>query len=336
MKKLTIAICSYNRLSLLKNAIESLREQDAGSFELLVIDNASSDGTIEFLKNQSERLRFFVESNQGLSYARNRAIEECQTEYIGFIDDDAVSSENLITRSLSIIEEQKPDVFGGPIFPYYTSEKPEWFADELEIRVHQKKTGWTDVPRFSGSNMFFRKDVFDSVGTFNTKFGMSGGQVYYGEETELFHRIQNKGFSFYYDLDLIVKHHVPQRKMNLLYFMLANYNSGKSNQRIKQVKKFPEMLDVFFIIDSHFKEVNDLLFKANDKIESSYINKLVYDFTEIGQLTAYFIDQQGANFSKDEVSEIKSKTRKGQKLSFADYLRTLWFVTKKFIKSQVN
>ena len=93
--EISLVICTYNREKFLPEALESVKIQNLSyqKFELLVIDNFCTDRTVEivqsFIINNPElNIRYFFESNKGLSYARNRGILEANSPIISFIDDD--------------------------------------------------------------------------------------------------------------------------------------------------------------------------------------------------------------------------------------------------------
>ena len=94
---LTVAICTHNRAPYLDKALASLLRQtaDAASFEILVVDNASTDDTrsvVERSRALRPDIRYVHEARLGLSHARNRAIAETGTPVIAFLDDDAIAS----------------------------------------------------------------------------------------------------------------------------------------------------------------------------------------------------------------------------------------------------
>jgi glycosyltransferase involved in cell wall biosynthesis len=236
---LSVVICTYNRADILRGSIESLLNQtgENGSFEILVVDNNSSDDTADVARTFAAEhgIRYIFEPAQGLAYARNRGFAEARGEYIAYIDDDARADPDWIAGIYRIVQhpEQRPVGIGGPIYPFYLSEKPEWFLDEYEIRT------WGDAPRFlergeffSGSNMVFSRDILARFGGFDTNLGVKGDTLNLGEETRLFTRIWD-GFLeknlFYYSPDLKVFHLVPADKMTLHYFFKRRFMVGQSS-----------------------------------------------------------------------------------------------------------
>ncbi|MEZ4986619.1 MAG: glycosyltransferase family 2 protein [Saprospiraceae bacterium] len=138
--KLTIAICTYNRAELLKHALAALTRQTVSSdvFELLVIDNNSPDQTQACAQSFAENFTHFrviLETNQGLSYARNRAMHEASTDWILYLDDDAKAKEDLVEKTLDVIQKSDYQIFGGVFYPWYLYGKPHWYKDTYASNV---------------------------------------------------------------------------------------------------------------------------------------------------------------------------------------------------------
>jgi glycosyltransferase involved in cell wall biosynthesis len=86
----SVVIPTYNRVRMLKQALDSVAGQTFNDYEIVVVDDASPDGTAEFLAGvPSERCRFVVnQANRGVSYSRNRGCAQARGEFIVFLDDD--------------------------------------------------------------------------------------------------------------------------------------------------------------------------------------------------------------------------------------------------------
>ena len=106
MKKLTIAVCTYNRAHNLPNLVAKLRKQACPmSYDILFIVNNSTDNTVKVLeelaRQSGPKLQFINEPKQGIAYARNRAITECMdSDYMLFIDDDELPSFTICLKQL--------------------------------------------------------------------------------------------------------------------------------------------------------------------------------------------------------------------------------------------
>ena len=97
--KFSVIFCTYNREKYIYNAMKSIAEQDFPStdYEIVLINNNSTDSTESICNRFSEdypqvRFRYFVETNQGLSYARNRGVKESRGDILVFVDNRASAS----------------------------------------------------------------------------------------------------------------------------------------------------------------------------------------------------------------------------------------------------
>ncbi len=153
MKKtlFSIVICTHNRAELAQAAIQSVLQQDfpADLYELLIVDNASTDETAQMVQAFCERYphaRYVFEPKIGLSNARNRGWQEGRGEYIGYLDDDAKAGPHWLATAHQVAETLRPLAFGGPYYPFYHSQKPAWFKDEYGSHT------FGDQPRFLNTN----------------------------------------------------------------------------------------------------------------------------------------------------------------------------------------
>jgi glucosyl-dolichyl phosphate glucuronosyltransferase len=106
---ISVVICTYNRADRLRLALDALCTQTLSpqSFEILVVDNASTDDTAAlctFYKEKLPQLHYLFEPVQGLSRARNTAWEEAKSPYIAYLDDDAIPCDDWIESILLTFE----------------------------------------------------------------------------------------------------------------------------------------------------------------------------------------------------------------------------------------
>lgn len=257
--RMSVVIATFNRAELLSNCLRSLQEQILfpEAFEIIVVDNNSTDDTQKMAGSFSKHFPNYAvlgEERQGLSHARNRGWRVAKSEYVAFIDDDAKVPPDWLEKVIAVIDEYHPDVLGGPIYPYYTTEKPAWFKDEYEIRMHQDHSGWMEKGFISGSNMIFKRAVLEELGGFDVRYGMRGGQIAYGEDTEMIKRARERGKKIYYSVEIAVQHHVPPHKMDIIYALTAAYRKGTTTSDLweegaKKVEMaiFPDIIDEIFL-----------------------------------------------------------------------------------------
>lgn len=264
MYKISVIICTYNRCDLLDSAIKSLLNQkvDKNLYEIIVVDNNSTDKTKETVgKYLTEtNIRYIFEGKQGLSNSRNAGYKNSAGRYVAYIDDDAKADKHWLENILQVIKTVGPDIFGGPIYPFYEKEKPKWFLDKYEIRTNG------DEPRFlneneyiSGSNIIFNKELLELFGGFDPRLGMSGNKLRYGEESKLIieARKKAKNAKIYYDPSIVVYHLVPPEKMSMKYFIVSSFMGGASaplvwERRADMFVKFKQIAHFVIIIFSIF------------------------------------------------------------------------------------
>lgn len=252
MNTLSIVICTFNRASLLKLALDSIEKQTIAPYEVLVIDNKSKDNTkdvVECFQKSIPNLKYYHEKNIGLSHARNRGIKESSGDYLAYIDDDCVLPNNWVDLAYQIIENKNPDVFGGPVFPFYEKRKPTWFIDKyLTYEFGSSPRKLNHYETLIGCNFIIRKSVIEKIGKFRVDLGMTGTKVLYSEETELQLRYLNSQLSkgIYYDPDLYVHHYARPDKLSLVWNIKAFIGKGKSNYRTKNIQIKKQWFHEFF------------------------------------------------------------------------------------------
>ena len=105
--KVTAAIVTFNRASYLPEALESIFAQSFRDYEVLVVDDGSTDGTEAVLEPYRDRIRYVRQENGGRSAARNRAVEEARTPYISFLDSDDRWLPDKLARHVPVLDANK-------------------------------------------------------------------------------------------------------------------------------------------------------------------------------------------------------------------------------------
>ncbi|HEV7350872.1 glycosyltransferase family 2 protein [Telluribacter sp.] len=234
--KYSIIICTYNRASFLKETIDSIlfHLTDTAKYELLIVDNNSTDQTADVVRQYAEVpvVRYIFEKNQGLSYARNRGIQEAQYPVIVFLDDDI----EIHPRYLAVLDSQYQDssvhIVGGKVLPF-ESQVPDWLPKKYFYlaSVYDAGENRMIVPKLMGANHSFRKEVAVKVGGYNTGIGPLGDFKLGGDENEFLLRAQKKGYQLLYHPDLIVYHKI-QNRFNKEFILTYSYNIGATEANI--------------------------------------------------------------------------------------------------------
>lgn len=148
--KVSVIIPTYNRARLVQESIDSVLQQSFRDFEIIVIDDGSTDDTEQVLQRFSSQIRYIKQGNRGLNAARNRAIDLSQGEYIAFLDSDDLWRRFKLEVDVSVLDSY-PDV--GFVFSDFCVLKPDgrevchglhaWFAGKPQWNdVFESSTQW--------------------------------------------------------------------------------------------------------------------------------------------------------------------------------------------------
>lgn len=242
--RFSVIFCTYNREKYIYNAMKSIAEQDFSSqdYEIVLVNNNSTDST-ESICNQFQKdyphivFRYFLETNQGLSYARNRGVAESRGEILVFVDDDATAFDHYLS-SIDILFKEHPSVraCGGPIQPVYEVTKPKWLSHYTEQLIGGALYEGDKVKPFrngrypGGGNSAFRKEIFDIYGLFNVELGRKGTGLIGAEEKDLYDRLTRGKEQFFYLPQMGIYHYIPEKKLTEAHFRELTYSIGKSER----------------------------------------------------------------------------------------------------------
>ena len=249
---ITLIICTYNREKYIRPLLDSIAKNDYPNteYEIVLVDNNCTDNTREVCEqfvaaNPEVILRFVVESEQGLSAARNKGIKESKGDIIIYVDDDALVDSDYI-RIYAEHFAANPDTMaaGGPIEPLYETEEPSWMSPYTKALL----TAWMNYGdkvreypngRFpGGGNAAYRKEVFDRVGFFNTELGRKGNLLLASEEKDIFDKMKAMGMKVLYLPTPVLHHSIPQAKLEEDYFNRLTLQIGRSERmRTRAISK---------------------------------------------------------------------------------------------------
>ncbi|NJM70774.1 MAG: glycosyltransferase [Scytonema sp. RU_4_4] len=219
LPSVTVAICTKDRpddLARCLNHLLALKSAD-NVFEVLVVDNASSDERTHQVCSALPGVRYVREMKAGLGFARNRALQEATGEMITFIDDDVVVDRNW-WRGLTAAIAENPDAAGftGLVLPYELVTQAQILFEQRggfrrgfeTIHYGQILPGNNLYPCGSGifgagCNMTFRRDVLLKLGGFDEALAAPRPG---GDDLDIFYRIIREGYSLVYEPRYMVFH----------------------------------------------------------------------------------------------------------------------------------
>jgi glucosyl-dolichyl phosphate glucuronosyltransferase len=237
--EMTVMIGTLNRCDLLAQSVRSLQAQrcPATRFEILVVDNGSTDGTVALLERFQQELpnfRWVAESRRGLSNARNRGIAEARADLVAFFDDDAVAEPDWIDWLFRVFQDDPTaDAAGGRICVRWPNERPNWMPASLlgyyghcDYGSSRKGLAYPEFPY--GSNMVIRKVHLQAVGGFNSALGPTGANLMAAGEQDLFFRLYQLPIKVVYEPAAIVHHWAPPERVTRRWSLRRAFRHGVS------------------------------------------------------------------------------------------------------------
>jgi glycosyltransferase involved in cell wall biosynthesis len=245
----TVAICTWNRARLLDRTLAELRRQTipAGvDWEVVVVDNNCTDDTAAVVAKHVDAipLRRVVETQQGHSHARNRAIDEARGELLLWTDDDVLASDNWIAEFVRMARTH-PDAgyFGGRITPWFsdaiapgTRAMIERNLDRL-APVYSLKDYGPAVRPFApgegpfGANMGFRIEVQRRY-RYDPKFGRVKTGLIGADEVSVLRAIQNAGVPGVWIGTTEIQHYIPPERTTPAHFWRYFEALGRTQVRL--------------------------------------------------------------------------------------------------------
>lgn len=233
MQGISIIICTYNGKNKLKETLSAIVALQATfAWELLIIDNSSSDGTAEFssllLSNSNIDWKVIREGKPGLIHARLCGLRASKYNVLLYCDDDNTLDKNYLQLGYDIINDNpKVGALGGCGIPVFEGKKPEWFDQYSHSFAVGPQAGKDGVlPEYPaelyGAGTFFRKELllhFLEKGFKSSLSGRTKNNLGSGEDVEWCYLIQLLGYSIYYDRRLTFLHLMPEGRMNWNYYL---------------------------------------------------------------------------------------------------------------------
>lgn len=233
----TVAICTYNRARWLRETLQSLTRQNypADKWEVIVVDNNSSDDTrkvVDSFASAPKPPRYFLETNQGSSFARNRGIAEAKGEIVVFTDDDMLGGPEWLELLISpflLPGNENIAAVGGEVVPVFPDGLPPWLERQwrpLEFRNDVGPLKPNQLPMTA--NLAIRISVFKKVGLFRTDLGRIGNHSLFNEDHEMCRRIFRAGYGMWYSADAMLQHQIPAARLTFRYTLKQVYDAARS------------------------------------------------------------------------------------------------------------
>lgn len=230
-KHITVCVCTYRRPELLKSLLEDLQEQQTGglfTYSTLVVDNddqqSAKSVVSEFAAGRSARVEYYVEPEQNIALARNKAIEHARGDFVVFIDDDESPIRRWLLTLFEACIEHGADGVLGPVHPRYAVTPPKWVVDGKFYDRRTYPTGFViDWRKGRTGNTFLKKEIFAGITVpFRPEFRT-------GEDQDFFRRMIERGYVFIWCNEALAYETVPPIRWNRHFLLKRALLRGHSS-----------------------------------------------------------------------------------------------------------
>jgi glycosyltransferase involved in cell wall biosynthesis len=286
--KISIITPAYNRVSFVEQAIENVLAQGYQNFEHIIIDGASTDGTLEVLKKY-QHLTVVTEPDLGMYDALNKGLDRASGEIVGFLNTDDLYAPNIFHRIVNEFGDRNLDAVSGQAV-FYEKEEPEGWIEKMRLSPSPPKDLYRQII-LSGCLMnawFFRREVCLKTGKFDSKYKISG------------------------DADFMIRLRLNDFRYKLLDFPIYHYYSHSDSLTMDlNVNKLQKILKDNGILAESFiskdfvpEEVKNLLAKnylnIGNLLADKYLEKAMFkEILELAKLLGKYDHQWGTNYIQD-------------------------------------
>lgn len=283
---LSIIIVNYNTASLLESCILSLlnKTQDI-VYEIIVVDNASVDNSVEMVKSKFPFVNLIVNNdNVGFGNANNIGTINAKGKYIWFLNSDTLLINNAALILYNAIEEYpKSGIAGGnlfdrdlnpttsfyPLMPGFMSDIDYFFFNIFSKIKYMQNLNFNYTNRIleidgfiTGADLMIKKTVFDELGGFDSDFFM------YYEETELTYRLKKTGLKVISVPDAKIIHLEGASEIKKENTLRRTFESKYTYINKTNLYKIKIILRFIFILTTYQRFLLNKLFGNKDKANS--------------------------------------------------------------------
>ncbi|MBI2600928.1 glycosyltransferase family 2 protein [Candidatus Daviesbacteria bacterium] len=242
----SVIIPNWNGEHLLKLCLPSLKKQTFKDFEIIVVDNGSGDGSIDYIKKYHQKVVVLpLDKNYGFAAAVNAGIKKGKGRFLVLLNNDTEVDKDYLFFLVKSAEEQKQAGFIAPkMLNFYKRDLIDSAGDTIDvvghpynIGMHQKDGDKFSKPRevfmVTAGGGLFKKEVFDKVGLFDEDY------FTYMEDVDLCLRAQLQGFRGWYEPRSIA-YHIHKATSNRIKPLMEYWQFRNMTQNI--IKNYPAAL----------------------------------------------------------------------------------------------
>lgn len=272
MVDFTVAICTYNGEKRILDVLEKLRSQvgtDEISWEILIIDNNSTDNTAQVIQEQISNwnepypLKYCFEAEQGLAFARRCAIRDAKSDLIGFLDDDNLPHPNWVLEAYTF-GQTHPDAgaYGGQIHGQFEVEPPPGFEriarffaiiEGNKTYCYNEKYPTTKKRMFPpGAGIVIRKQAWLKSIPEKPLLPQTN------EDLEMLNYIWQKGWTLWFNSQMELDHLIPKSRFEKEYLIKFFRQNGLCRYYFRMLNYQPwqrPVMSILYMINDVIKAV---------------------------------------------------------------------------------
>ncbi|MCT7955974.1 hormogonium polysaccharide biosynthesis glycosyltransferase HpsE [Laspinema palackyanum] len=294
---LTVAIPTYNGAPRLPQVLEALRHQinpEKIRWEVIIIDNNSSDETAQVIKDYQSNwpedfpLTYYFEGQQGLAFARERAIQEANGTYVAFLDDDNIPAPDWIAAAHEFGKTHpKSGAFSGQIHGEFEVEPPENFkkiAAFLAIREHGSKPFLFDPDNLRlppGAGLVVRKQAWrEAVPKTPKVVGNQGDALARGDDYAPLLYLHKSGWEIWYNPAMHINHQIPHWRLERDYLLSLAQACGLATCQLRMINARTREKPVIWVrtILGNLRRMVKHRLKYGDKLKQELIPAFEMEF----------------------------------------------------------
>lgn len=227
MSRVSVIIPTFNRGYCLGESVRSVLEQSFTDFELIVVDDGSTDNTLEVVRQFPALQLIRLKANQGVSFARNRGLEQARGEWIAFLDSDDMWEKNKLATQMEWIK-LNPDQHA-----IYTDEI--WIRNGVRVNAMKKHSKYSGdifhrcLPLciVSPSSVLLRAELLDEIGGFDESMPVC-------EDYDLWLRIAKRYPFHFIEEKLIIKRGGHEDQLSRKYWGMDRWRVHALEKLLKE------------------------------------------------------------------------------------------------------
>lgn len=315
MVDFTVAIPTYNGAQRLPEVLESLKAQtgtEAFTWEVLVVDNNSRDKTAEVVQAYQQDspypIRYCLEATQGAGFARKRAIQEAQSELIGFLDDDNIPHESWIAAAYAFAQEYpNAGAIASRIQGEFEVEPPESFSRLLSFLALTERgpdpliyePAKKVLPPSAG--LVIRKQAWiENVPDRLILNGRVDSNMLTSEDLEMLSYIQRSGWEIWYNPAMQVRHKIPKQRLEREYLIPFFRGIGLSRYvtRMLSVKPWQRSPALIAYTLNDIRKITLHLLKHRTKVKTDLVAACELELFTSSLISPFYLWRKGYLNSK--------------------------------------